>query len=66
MLRFRAPQAEPIPAQLELKRIAERRCAQSPNLDARRHPHFKQPPADFIVIRNSNDTRRFADGQIGG
>jgi hypothetical protein len=65
MLCFCAPQAQPIPAQLEFERITQRRRAQSSNPGARRHPHFEQSPADFIVVRDSSDTSRFADGQIG-
>ena len=48
VLRFALAQAQPIAAQFEFKRVAERRRAEAADFDAGRDSHFQQPAADLV------------------
>ena len=51
MRRFALPQAQPIAAQLEFKRVAQRSGTDSSDIDTRRDTHLQQSPANLIAGR---------------
>jgi hypothetical protein len=65
VLCFRATQTQAVAAELKFKRVAERGRTDAADLDAGRHAHFKQAPAHFVGVRDSDNAARFADCQIG-
>ena len=48
VLRFALAQAQPVAAEFEFERVAERRGAEAADFDARRDAHLQQSPADFV------------------
>ena len=62
---FRFPQAQPIAAEFEFERVAERRRAKAADLDARRDAHLEQSPADFVGAGDPRHSAHLADRQLG-